>query len=230
MSRLLSADLLGDARPLTMAALGRNGGGTFQARFADGQQIERSRPSFAVAKPEEPAVDPVERVRADAFAQGFDEGIRVATENFAAEEDAAARLAQALEQIAPAANGTLSTLLSAAVLRLVTRIVGEAPVDAGLLARRVEAVAAFIEEGQGRQRLHVNPDDMVLLEGREFGLELTPDPAVGRGSVRLDTADGWIEDGPDVQLSRLRTLLDTIEGSGPVAGEGNGSAVGEPVR
>ena len=217
MSRLLSADTLGEAQSVTISALGRSAAGTFHARFADGQQIERVRPLAAVKQ--EAEADSIERVRADAFAQGLDEGVRVATESFAADEEAKARLAEALAQIAPAANGALSTLLSAAVLRLVTQIVGEVSVDAELLAKRVGAVAAFIEEGQGRQRLHVNPDDMVLLQGREFGLELTPDASIGRGSVRLDTADGWIEDGPDVQLSRLKALLDTMEGSGSAAGE-----------
>lgn len=218
MSRLLRAAALGETRPITLAALGQTAAGAFQARFADGQQVEWVRPSVAaVARHEEKAADPIERARAEAFAQGFDEGIRVATENFAADEESKVRLAHALEQVAPAANGALSTLLSAAVLRLVTRIAGEVPVDAALLAKRVEAVAAFIEEGQGRQRLHVNPDDMLLLQGHEFGIELTPDPEVGRGGVRLDTADGWIEDGPDVQLSRLKALLDTVEGDGLAA-------------
>jgi len=220
LSRLLRAATLGEAQSVTIAALGQNGRGAFHARFADGQQVERPRPLGV--KPQEPAADPLERARAEAFAQGFDEGIRVASENFAVDQDSLVRLSHAFEQVAPAANGMLSTLLSAAVLRLVTQIVGEVPVDAGLLAKRVEAVAAFIEEGQGRQRLHVNPDDLALLAGREFGIELTPDPAVGRGSVRLDTADGWIEDGPDVQLSRLKALLDTVEGDGLAATGGQG--------
>jgi flagellar assembly protein FliH len=30
--------------------------------------------------------------------------------------------------------------------------------------------------------------------------------------VRLATADGWIEDGPDVRLSRLKALMDDMEG------------------
>ncbi len=220
MSRLLRAANMGEAQSVAIGALGRNGGGAFQARFADGQQVDR--PRVSAARAHEPAADPLERVRAEAFAKGFDEGIRVATENFALDQDSLVRLSHAFEQVAPAANGMLSTLLSAAVLRLVTQIVGEVPVDAGLLAKRVEAVAAFIEEGQGRQRLHVNPDDIPLLAGREFGIELTPDPAVGRGSVRLDTADGWIEDGPDIQLSRLKALLDTVEGDGLAAAGGQG--------
>jgi flagellar assembly protein FliH len=96
----------------------------------------------------------------------------------------------------------------------VTQIVGEASVDTELLAKRVEAVAAFIEDGQNKQSLHVNPQDLPLLQDQEFGFALTPDDNVARGCVRLDTADGWIEDGPDIQLSRLKTMLDDMEGKG----------------
>tara|TARA_R110000782_G_scaffold268393_1_gene364741 strand:+ start:5756 stop:6388 length:633 start_codon:yes stop_codon:yes gene_type:complete len=205
---------ISDAQPVTIGALGQTGGGgAFHARFADGQQIMRPR-SPTGRSDTVPKTDPLEQARADGFAQGFDEGMRVAIESFSADEEAKIRLAQSLEQVAPATNGILSSLLSAAVLRLVSQIVGETPVDAALLAKRVEGVAAFIQDVQSRNSLHVNPEDMALLAGYEFGFPLTPDPDVGRGGVRLDTADGWIEDGPDVQLSRLKAMLDDMEGKG----------------
>ena len=43
-------------------------------------------------------------------------------------------------------------------------------------------------------------------------MKLVPDKAMQRGCVRLETAEGWVEDGPDVRLSRLRALLDDMEG------------------
>ena len=76
---------------------------------------------------------------------------------------------------------------------------------------RVEAVAAFIEEEQTRKSLHLHPDDIALLTGHELGIAMTPDSGMTRGSVRLDSGEGWIEDGPDVQLSRLKAMLDTME-------------------
>ena len=103
-------------------------------------------------------------------------------------------------------------MLSTAVVRLVEQIVGNAPVDADLLRQRCEAVAACIEENDGSVALHVHPDDMPLLDGAQIACRLSADPALGRGGVRLDTDDGWIEDGPDVRLSRLRALLDDMEG------------------
>ena len=36
------------------------------------------------------------------------------------------------------------------------------------------------------------------------------DPALQRGSIILDTGDGWIEDGPAVRLERLRAALDSF--------------------
>lgn len=211
MSRLLSSADIGGAQAVAIGSIGKAaGGGAFHARFADGQEIVRSR--SAVAQESRP--DAVEQARADAFAEGFDAGMRIASENFAADDEARIRLTHALDQLVPAANGALSSLLSTAVIRLVAQVVGETPVNTDILARRVETVAAFIEDGQKSSSLHVNPEDMALLEGREFGFRLTPDSDVARGSVRLETADGWIEDGPDVQVSRLQALLDDMEGRG----------------
>lgn len=212
------------AQPVAIAALTRTRSQpVFLARFADGPVAAREpagKPAHpAPAMPDAAAADeagmnPVDQARADAFAQGFDEGVRVATETMAADEEGKLRLAHALEQVAPVANGALSSLLSVTVLRLVEQIVGKVSVDPDMLAARVEAVAAFIEEEQGRNHLRVHPDDIALLSGHEFGIALTPDSGIARGSVRLDTSEGWIEDGPDVQLSRLKAMLDTMEGQG----------------
>lgn len=207
------------AQPVAIGALTRSRSQpVFLARFTDGPMAEREPLAMPVQAapmlPDEPTIDPVDQARADAFAQGFDEGIRVATESIAADEESKVRLAHALEQVAPVANGSLSALLSVTVLRLVEQIVGKVAVDPDMLAARVEAVAAFVEEEQGRNHLRLHPDDIALLAGHEFGIALTPDAGIARGSVRLDTSEGWIEDGPDVQLSRLKAMLDTMEGQG----------------
>lgn len=156
--------------------------------------------------------DPIEQARVEAFTMGFEEGRRLTEESFAVDQDACQRLADALEQLAPASSGTLSTILSAAVIRLVGQIVGEVEVDNALLLERCQAVASFIEDTDGKHALHVNPDDLPLISGSEIGVPVVADASLRRGSVRLDTADGWIEDGPDVRLSRLRAMLDDMEG------------------
>jgi flagellar assembly protein FliH len=181
----------------------------FRARFVGAVDAEGYRPA---TREETARADPVEQARADGFAQGFDEGVRVASESLGADAEMRERLIRGLEQLAPASDGLLSSMLSAAVMRLVTQIVGNVPVDAELLRQRCEAVAAFVDESQSRNTLYMHPDDVPLIEGCTLGVPLMTDASMTRGSIRLDTADGWIEDGPDVQLSRLRGMLDDMEG------------------
>ena len=156
--------------------------------------------------------DPVEAARIDGFTLGFDEGCRVTRDSLAAENDAVHRLAEALELLAPAPSGTLASMLSAAVIRLVEQIVGEVEIDAGLLQSRCDAVASMIEDGEKQGALHLHPDDLPMVDHADLGVRIVADAQMKRGCVRLDTADGWIEDGPDVRLSRLYAMLADMEG------------------
>lgn len=208
MSRLLSSDdgaieMVGVG---TLAHMPESGG--FRARFDEGA----GGPPLARSGSAPTRSDPVEQARADGFAQGFDEGVHVATEALAAELDNRERLTAALEQLGPAGDGALSSLLSSAVMRLVGQIVGASAIDPDLLRTRCERVAAFIEEGQAKSALYVNPDDASLIGDFALGIALQTDTSIPRGCVRLDTADGWIEDGPDVQLARLQAMFDDMEG------------------
>lgn len=185
----------------------------FRAFYSDRQEAH----SFGMhqgrrASDREPQTDPMEQARVEAFTMGFEEGRRLTEESFSADQDVCQRLADALEQLAPASSGTLSTILSAAVIRLVGQIVGEVEIDGELLLERCHTVAAFIEDTDTKQALHVHPEDLPLISGSEIGVPVVADAGLRRGSVRLDTADGWIEDGPDVRLSRLKAMLDDMEG------------------
>lgn len=195
-----------------MAGVSRIESGGFRSLYNSLPGAPTQAPHRAAHAEAEPEGDPMEQARIEAFAQGFDEGCRVTEEGIAGEVEARNRLAEALEMLTPAPSGTLATMLSATVIRLVTQIVGEVAIDAELLQRRCETIAAFIDENEGRSALHLHPDDMPLVDGGEIGVKLVADASMSRGCVRLDTADGWIEDGPDVRLARLRALLDDMEG------------------
>ncbi|MEJ7933332.1 flagellar biosynthesis protein [Sphingobium sp. AN558] len=160
----------------------------------------------------EPELDPVEQAQMEAFTMGFDEGSRVTQEAASADDAARIQLAEALTMLAPVPSGMLSTMLSATVIRLVEQIVGEVEIDIERLVQRCDIVSAFVEDSEGKGALHLHPDDITLLEGENIAVKLVPDAAMRRGCVRLETADGWVEDGPDVRLSRLRALLDDMEG------------------
>lgn len=160
----------------------------------------------------EPESDPIEEARMEAFTLGFDEGCRVTAETHQADADLRAQLSESLKLLAPAPSGMLSTMLSATVVRLVEQIVGEVEIDIERLLQRCESVAAFIEDNDDKGALHLHPDDIVLLDGEQVGVKLVADKSLHRGCVRLETADGWVEDGPDVRLSRLRAMIDDMEG------------------
>ncbi|MCF8707450.1 FliH/SctL family protein [Rhizorhapis sp. SPR117] len=159
----------------------------------------------------EPPVS-IEALTADAFAEGFEEGTRVGRAEQDADRAAHLRLSLALEQLQAESSGALSALLSTAVLRLVRQIAGEVEIDADLLAKRCLAIAECIEQEVGQPALHLHPDDVALMEAKNLPVRLVPDAEMLRGSVRLETADGWVEDGPEIRLSRLQGLLDDMTG------------------
>ncbi len=162
--------------------------------------------------PAEPATDPLEDAAHEGFLQGFREGERIAREAADADNEARLQLAAAVQHVAQSGEGTLAAMLSQAVVRLVGQIMGEVSIDEALLKDRCTAVAACIDSDEARAVIEVNPEDMHLLEKEATGVTLAANPDLPRGSVRLATSDGWVEDGPDVRLARLKALLDEMEG------------------
>jgi len=210
VSRIWGAEAVRDVAPVTVAGVRPAEGGFRSLYTAPAGQLTAAMRGAVVEV--EPEIDLVEEARMEAFTLGFDEGCRVTAEANSADTDARARLAEALDLLAPAPSGMLSTMLSATVVRLVEQIVGEVEIDLERLIDRCDTVAAFIESNQDKSALHLHPDDVALLEGETIGVPMVADKSMQRGCVRLETADGWVEDGPDVRLSRLRALMDDMEG------------------
>jgi len=225
MSKIWSGETTDAATPVSSWVAFNTGSGSdnFRALYAG----DRGSPSWSMTFPGErsPAtegpsatdlsqdlVDPIEAAAQEAFVQGFQEGERVTRDALERDEAARADLAAAIQSLARVDEGSFATLLSEAVIRLVGQIIGEVPIDADVLQARCEAVAACIDNDETRAQIEVNPEDLPLLEGGAASVALVPNPNLPRGSVRLATADGWIEDGPDVRLARLKALMDDMEG------------------
>jgi flagellar assembly protein FliH len=225
MSKIWSSETVSAVTPLeswgSLGAVSRNGRG-FRHLYSDGQAHKGWNVTFPGGPAEggdgetvlgaELVVDPIEEAAREAFVQGFQEGERITREAMEKDEHARLELANAMQSLSVVDEGTFATLLSQAVIRLVGQIIGEVPVDADLLKARCEAVAACIDSDEAKARLEVNPEDISLLEAETLRFTLVASADVPRGSVRLATADGWIEDGPDVRLARLKALMDDMEG------------------
>ena len=152
----------------------------------------------------------LETIRAEAFAEGWNEGRRTAELEFAADRDALARLAESLEVLRPEPTDALALVLAETVERLVRQIMGRVAIDAALLARRAAAAAELVRDQTAPTRIRLHPDDLPLIEAARIPVDLTADPALERGCLVLETGEGWIEDGPAIRLERLRAELDRM--------------------
>lgn len=165
---------------------------------------------FAAAPVATPAtVDPA-AIEAEAFAQGFAEGRRTAELEIADERVALLRLAETLQALRPEPHHELGLLLAETVERLVRQIVGEVTLDKDIILRRASAAAEMIAEDAIPARMRLSPEDHERLQGAELPVEMIADASLAPGMVLVETGEGWIEDGPEVGLEKLRIALDKM--------------------
>jgi flagellar assembly protein FliH len=150
------------------------------------------------------------RAQAEAYAKGYDEARAAIEQELAAEREAIARLVASLEVLRPEPTNALALLLAETVDRLVREIVGEVEVDGTLLLARARKAAELIGDNVEPSKLIVHPDDVPLLEPAGLKVELAGDASLPRGTVILETGHGWVEDGPEIRLERLRAELDKL--------------------
>lgn len=205
MSRLLRA-IDTQAESLGSFVFGHREGG-FRPRDVDGGSFRPDNDEDGL-----PLTVEQERARLEeaAYIAGHTEGRREAEQDYEAERDALARLAQSLQVLRPEPANALALLLAETVDRLVREIVGQAEVDPHLLLARAQQAAALVAREVEPTKLRAHPDDIVHLANAGLNVALEPDPALARGSIVLETGHGWIEDGPAVRLERLRAELDSM--------------------
>lgn len=145
----------------------------------------------------------------DPFALGLAEGQRLAEAAFVAERHQLLALLAGAEALQDEPSEELAQLIAETVERLVRQIVANAPIDAAWLQEQAETAAAMVADADKARTLWVHPDDAALLAECPLSLALESDPAMMRGTVRLETSSGWIEHGRAVYLDELRAALGT---------------------
>jgi len=157
------------------------------------------------AAPEDPADPGLD----DPFARGLAEGQRVAEAAFVAERHQLLALLAGAEALQDEPSEELAQLIAETVERLVRQIVAAAPIDAEWLQAQAETAAAMVADADKARSLWVHPEDAALLADCPLTLALESDPAMVRGTVRIETSTGWIEHGRAVYLDELRAALGT---------------------
>ncbi|WP_033074447.1 FliH/SctL family protein [Sphingopyxis sp. MWB1] len=143
----------------------------------------------------------------DPFARGLAEGQRLAEAAHNAERHQLLALVAAAEALQDEPSEELAQLIAETVERLVRQIVEDAPINADWLQQQAETAAAMVAEADKARTLWVNPADAALLVDCPVKLPVEADPAMPRGTIRIETSAGWIEHGRAVYLDELRAAL-----------------------
>jgi len=147
--------------------------------------------------PEEEAPDPIAEAYTEGFAAGYEQASAEAQAR-AAEGAAAfeglklsfARLDSALEEeLRMRLRETVSALCEAAIAPLA--------IDEDGLVRRINRAVSMLSRADDDREIHLHPDDIALVSSRlskEWNVQ--PDPRLERGTVRIESENGGVEDGP----------------------------------
>lgn len=140
---------------------------------------------------------PDDRV-AEALRQGREEGMALAERRQRELEATRENLSLALRRLDEAARGALSQHLVETVARLCEAAIAPHMLDRAMVAERCSRLAQAIGEAPRHCTLHLHPDDAELLDPQvALDWTLRPDPALARGTLRLEGREGMVRDGPD---------------------------------
>ena len=158
----------------------------------------RFAPFAVVETPEPPMDDPVSRAFTEGYVKGAEETLLQA--RAAATEEAAARgrIESAFDRLGEAETLRLEERLRETVLALCENAMAPMAVDPESLTGRIRKALALLRRAEDDRILKLHPDDLGLVAERlPDGLRSEPHPSLERGSLRVETAEGGVEDGPD---------------------------------
>jgi flagellar assembly protein FliH len=178
---------------LPLTRTGRATGFEPDVRFLTVAGVRRGAPAPVAAV----QTDPLN----DAYENGYRDGAAMAAEDARqaeAERDAARRAIElAFSRLDADDVVELRERLRQTVLALCEAAVLPLAIDAGGLAARVERAVSMLQRAQDERTVRLHPEDLALVRDRLPGsLKIEPDPSVERGGLRIETADGGVEDGP----------------------------------
>lgn len=161
------------------------------ARFA--LPAVRAEDDFVTPEP----ADPVALAWAEGYARGADDARAAAEAAIAAEAEARAALDLSFTRIDAEMAELLRERLQDTVMALCEATLVPFALDAEALARRVERAVAMLARADDERVIRLNPDDLALISPRlPKDWKITPDPALERGALRVETQSGGVEDGP----------------------------------
>jgi flagellar assembly protein FliH len=193
---------------LPLDALAAASGFRSDARFA---RVAGPAPEFPEASPPAPEPEPEDPL-AIAFAEGYAAGAAEAQARAAEQAaiEAAARegLSLSLSRLDKELQEELRQRLRDTVAALCEAAIAPLALDGATLMRRIEAAVALLARSDDERLIRLHPDDVALLSP-SFAAEwqVLPDRLLERGALRVETANGGIEDGPEMWRRAIAETL-----------------------
>ena len=192
---------------LSLGHLGGPTGFRADSRFAEWQPVNVLEPE-PVAKHLEPEVDPV----SDAFMKGYTQGIETGrSEAEAAMADdmaASSRLALSFARFDEAMEEQLRQRLRDTVVALCEAALAPLAIDEDMLTRRIGVAAAMLARADDDRVIRIHPQDLELLAPRlQADWDVQPDSSLERGAIRVEGANGGVEDGPSTWRRAIAEAL-----------------------
>lgn len=156
---------------------------------------------------------PPEVARADPYYQGYKEGFAAAQgeqQQALADFNAQARWPDlALSRLNAESEADLREKLRVTVLALCETALAPLALDEQALLRRIDTALAMLRRAQDDKHVFLNPVDADMLAGAlPDGISVETDAGLVRGAIRIETADGGVEDGPAQWRAALEEALD----------------------
>lgn len=189
---------LSDGKSLPFAALSQSAGFRPSARFSSAGAVEPQR---------EPA-DAAAEMLAQAHSQGFAEGRAAAEAEARAMLDAHARLSLAFARLDQQMEEELRLALRETVAALCEGVLAPLAIEEEALLCRIERAVAMLSRSYDERTIRLNPDDIALLsDSLRYDWTVVPDPSLPRGSLRVESVEGGIEDGPETWRRAIAEAL-----------------------
>ena len=154
--------------------------------------------------------DPLGEAWAQGFAEGAAQARAEAAGSAAIEDEARVALDLAFTRMDCQMADELRHRLTETILALFDATMLPCALDAELLTMRVERAVAMLARADDERVIRLNPDDLELISPRlpqEWAIG--PDAALPRGHLRVETANGGVEDGP---AQWRRALVEALAG------------------
>lgn len=143
------------------------------------------------------STDPVAEAFNHGFAMGHEQASREAQIRADAEAAARSGLSLAFERLDAALEEELRLRLRDTVSALCESAIAPLAIEPEALLRRISVAVAMLKRAEDERLVRLHPEDLRLVSPRlSAEWQVQPDATLERGTVRIETATGGVEDGP----------------------------------